>query len=87
MGGPLFYDFDDAVAVLECYRSYIREAPEPLGCFFGAAQVGNTEANITWVKDCYAAIHPHSGSEGGYINFMFGDDDHRNQNIVPAKRS
>jgi hypothetical protein len=24
-----------------------------------------------------AAIHPHSGSEGGYVNFMSGDDDHR----------
>jgi len=32
------------------------------------------EANTTWVKDYYAAIHPHSGSEGGYINFMAGDD-------------
>ncbi|MGQ0668364.1 MAG: BBE domain-containing protein, partial [Actinomycetota bacterium] len=27
--------------------------------------------------DYYAAIHSHSGSEGGYINFMSGDDDHR----------
>jgi FAD/FMN-containing dehydrogenase len=34
VGGPLFYDFDDAVAVLECFRSYIKEAPEQLGCFF-----------------------------------------------------
>jgi FAD/FMN-containing dehydrogenase len=48
-------------------------------------------ANIKWVKDYYAAIHPYSGSEGGYINFMSGDDDDRaavnyvNQNIVPAK--
>ena len=29
------------------------------------------------MTDYYAAIHPHSGSEGGYINFMSGDDDHR----------
>ena len=35
------------------------------------------KANIRWVKDYYAAIHPHSGSEGGYVNFMSGDDDHR----------
>ena len=35
MGGPLFYEFDDATAVLECYRSFINEAPEQLGCFFG----------------------------------------------------
>ena len=31
-------------------------------------------ANTKWVRDYYAAIHPHSGSEGGYINFMSGDD-------------
>jgi FAD/FMN-containing dehydrogenase len=35
------------------------------------------EANIKWVKDYYAAIHPHSGTEGGYINFMSDDDDAR----------
>lgn len=37
----------------------------------------DNEANIQWVKDYYAAIHPHSGSEGGYVNFMSGDDGHR----------
>jgi hypothetical protein len=37
----------------------------------------DNEANTKWVRDYYAAIHPHSGSEGGYINFMSGDDDHR----------
>ncbi|MFE3452576.1 FAD-binding oxidoreductase [Nonomuraea sp. NPDC059194] len=200
VGGPLFYDFDDATQVLECYRCYIDEAPEQLGCFFGwqvapplpfipadrvgdlfcvlvtcwngphdeaeqievmpfptlqsafddlvpkgmhhywkadfateltdeaiaahvrhgkqtpnvsssmhlhpingaAQRVGadetafghrdksfapvivgvwpdpdDDEANTKWVRDYYAAIHPHSGSEGGYINFMSGDDDHR----------
>jgi FAD/FMN-containing dehydrogenase len=30
-----------------------------------------------WVRDYYTAIHPHSGSAGGYRNFMSGDDDHR----------
>lgn len=34
----------------------------------------DNEANTTWVKDYYAAIHPHSGGEGGYINFMADDD-------------
>ncbi len=34
-------------------------------------------ANTAWVKEYYSAIHPHSGSEGGYINFMAGDDDGR----------
>ncbi|AGW95513.1 MULTISPECIES: BBE domain-containing protein [Cupriavidus] len=24
-----------------------------------------------------AAIHPHSGGDGGYVNFMSSDDDHR----------
>lgn len=33
--------------------------------------------NTQWVKEYYDAIHPHSGSDGGYINFMSGDDDHR----------
>jgi FAD/FMN-containing dehydrogenase len=215
VGGPMFYEFDDAAAVLESYREYIAEAPEQLGCFFGwqiapdlpfipkdrvgdlfcvlvpcwngpheeaehvlkplrdAAEVkaefvelmpfptlnslfddsvpkgmlnywkadfiteltdeaitahiehgrktphisssmhlhpingaaqrigadetafghrdknfapvivgiwddpADSDANIKWVKDYYAAIHPHSGSEGGYINFMASDDDHR----------
>ena len=215
VGGPMFYEFDDAAAVLEGYRDYIAEAPEELGCFFGwqiapplpfipedrvgdlfcvlvtcwngpheeaervlrplrdlaevkAEQVGvmpfpalnsafddavpkgmqhywkadfiteltdeaiathivhgqrtphisssmhlhpingaaqrvgadetafghrdklfspviagiwsdpaDNEANIRWVKDYYSAIHPYSGSEGGYVNFMSGDDDHR----------
>jgi FAD/FMN-containing dehydrogenase len=26
------------------------------------------------VRDYYAAIHPHSGVDGGYVNFMAGDD-------------
>ena len=37
----------------------------------------DNDANIQWVKDYYDAIHPHSGTEGGYINFMSGDDDDR----------
>jgi FAD/FMN-containing dehydrogenase len=215
VGGPMFYEFDDAAAVLECYREFIAEAPEQLGCFFGwqiappvpfitedrvgdlfcvlvtcwngpheeaekvlrplrdvaevkaeqvkvmpfpalnsafddlvpkgmqhywkadfvteltdeaiaahiehgkktphvsssthlhpingaAQRVGadetafghrdknfapvivgiwpdpaDNEVNIRWVKDYYAAIHPHSGTDAGYINFMSGDDDHR----------
>jgi FAD/FMN-containing dehydrogenase len=27
--------------------------------------------------DYYASIHPYSGSAGGDINFMSGDDDHQ----------
>jgi len=37
----------------------------------------DSEANIRWVKGYYEAIHPHSGGEGGYINFMSGDDGDR----------
>lgn len=215
VGGPMFFEFDDAQAVLECYRDYMMYAPEPLGCFFGwqiapplpfipedrvgdlfcvlvpcwngpheeaeqvmkpfrdAAEVkaelfkimpfptlqslfddavpkgmqnywkadfiteltdeaigahiehgartphvsssmhlhpingaahrvgaddtafghrdknfapvivgmwdnpSENEANTQWVKDYYDAIHPYSGSDGGYINFMSGDDDDR----------
>jgi FAD/FMN-containing dehydrogenase len=33
--------------------------------------------NIAWVRDYYAAVHPHSGYEGGYTNFGAGDDDNR----------
>jgi len=39
-------------------------------------QADNT-ANTKWVRDYYAAIHPYSGTEGGYINFMSGDDAER----------
>jgi FAD/FMN-containing dehydrogenase len=34
----------------------------------------DNEANTKWVKDYYAAVHPYSGNEGGYINFMADDD-------------
>ncbi|WP_207954095.1 FAD-binding oxidoreductase [Saccharopolyspora elongata] len=33
-------------------------------------------ANIAWVRDYYAATSPHS-EEGGYVNFMAGDDQGR----------
>ena len=35
---------------------------------------GDDEANIRWVRDYYAAVHPYSGTEGGYVNFMSADD-------------
>ncbi len=31
-------------------------------------------ANTRWVRDYYDAIHPYSGSDGGYVNFMAEDD-------------
>ena len=36
----------------------------------------DSEANIRWVRDYYAAIAPHS-EPGGYVNFMAGDDQDR----------
>jgi FAD/FMN-containing dehydrogenase len=35
------------------------------------------EAVIRWVRDYYAAVHPYSGTQGGYVNFMSGDDAER----------
>jgi FAD/FMN-containing dehydrogenase len=32
------------------------------------------EADTQWVRDYYAAVHPYSGTEGGYVNFMGVDD-------------
>jgi FAD/FMN-containing dehydrogenase len=40
----------------------------------------DNEANTKWVRDYWSAIHPYSGTDGGYVNFM-GDDD---QNRVEA---
>ncbi|MDF3051119.1 MAG: linked oxidase-like protein [Pseudonocardia sp.] len=35
---------------------------------------GDDEADIRWVRDYYAAVHPYSGTRGGYVNFMDSDD-------------
>jgi hypothetical protein len=32
------------------------------------------DADIAWVRDYYTAVHPYSGTEGGYVNFMSADD-------------
>ncbi len=34
----------------------------------------DNQANTAWVRDYYAAIHPHSGVDGGHVNFMAGDE-------------
>ena len=36
-------------------------------------------ANIEWVRDYWAAIHPYSGTDGGYVNFMGADDQDRTE--------
>lgn len=38
----------------------------------------DNEANIKWVRDYWAALHPFA-EPGGYINFMDADDQHRVQ--------
>lgn len=37
----------------------------------------DNERNTRWVRDYWSAIHPHSGVEGGYVNFMASDDQER----------
>ena len=37
----------------------------------------DNEANTKWVRDYCDAIHPYSGSDGGYVNFMSDDDQDR----------
>lgn len=37
----------------------------------------DNEANTAWVRDYYEAIHPYSGYEGGYTNFMEAEDQAR----------
>ena len=39
----------------------------------------DNDANIGWVREYYEAVHPHSGYEGGYTNFMAEDDQDRTQ--------
>ncbi len=44
-----------------------------------------TDEHVAWVRDYYDAIHPHSGYEGGYTNFMAADDQARvRENYGPA---
>lgn len=38
------------------------------------ADPAEDELTIEWVRSYYEALHPHSGFEGGYTNFMAGDD-------------
>jgi FAD/FMN-containing dehydrogenase len=42
----------------------------------GWPDAADDEQNSAWVRDYYDAIAPHS-EEGGYINFMSGDDQDR----------
>ena len=37
----------------------------------------DTEANTKWARDYWSAIHPYSGTDGAYVNFMGTDDQNR----------
>ena len=37
----------------------------------------DNEANTKWARDYWSAIHPYSGTDGGYVNFMGTDDQDR----------
>jgi hypothetical protein len=41
------------------------------------AEPGDDEANIRWPREYHAAVHPYSGTQGGYVNFMSADDAER----------
>ena len=44
-----------------------------------------TDQHVAWVRSYYDAIHPHSGYEAGYTNFMAADDEGRvRENYGPA---
>ncbi len=43
------------------------------------------ERMVAWVRDYYDAVHPYSGFEGGYTNFMAADDQARvRENYGPS---
>lgn len=38
---------------------------------------GDDEANSRWPREYHAAVHPYSGTQGGYVNFTSADDAER----------
>jgi FAD/FMN-containing dehydrogenase len=51
-----------------------RDARYAMVIVAGWPEPGDDEADTRWVRDYYAAVHPYSGTEGGYVNFMNADD-------------
>jgi FAD/FMN-containing dehydrogenase len=51
-----------------------RDARYAMVIVSGWAEPGDDEADTRWVREYYAAVHPYSGTEGGYVNFMNADD-------------
>ena len=51
-----------------------RDAKYAMVILAGYPDAADDEANRRWVRGYYDAVHPYSGTEGGYINFMDTDD-------------
>ncbi len=76
--GPFFFPINGA-----CHRVGIeetafahRDAAISLVIAGSWQEPADNEKNIQWVRDYYDALRPYS-EEGGYINFMSGDDQDR----------
>jgi hypothetical protein len=76
--GPFFFPINGA-----CHRVGIdetafahRDATLSLVISGSWQEPADNEKNIRWVRDYYDALRPYS-EEGGYINFMSGDDQER----------
>ena len=76
--GPFFFPIDGAchrVGVEETAFAH-RDAAISLVIAGSWQEPADNEKNIRWVRDYYDALRPYS-EEGGYINFMSGDDQDR----------
>ncbi|QYN33249.1 FAD-binding oxidoreductase [Pseudonocardia sp. DSM 110487] len=51
-----------------------RDAKYAMVILAGYPDAADDEDNRQWVRGYYDAVHPYSGTEGGYINFMDTDD-------------
>jgi FAD/FMN-containing dehydrogenase len=54
-----------------------RDARYAMVILSASTEPGDDEPGIRWVRDFYTAVHPYSGTQGGYVNFMDADDAER----------
>ena len=71
-GGPVFWDVEDASAVMRAYRDFLPQAPERLGLFVGLKTVPMTDPFPAehWGKQACALIACHPGSEEAGVAAM-----------------
>ena len=76
--GPFFFPIDGA-----CHRVHVDETAfahrgASLSLVISGSwhEPADNEENIRWVRDYFESLRPHC-EEGGYINFMSGDDQDR----------